>query len=119
MSKNYDHKAIEEKWQKVWQESGIYNWDENDGNVFSIDTPPPTVSGLLHMGHIFSYTQTDFIARYQRMIGKNVFYPMGFDDNGLPTERLVEKVKGIRSINMERSEFVDICREVIPTFEKE
>jgi valyl-tRNA synthetase len=119
MSKNYDHNAIEEKWQKVWQESGIYNWDENDGNVFSIDTPPPTVSGLLHMGHIFSYTQTDFIARYQRMIGKNVFYPMGFDDNGLPTERLVEKVKGIRSINMERSEFVEICREVIPTFEQE
>jgi valyl-tRNA synthetase len=119
MSKNYDHKAIEQKWQKAWGDSGIYNWDENDDNVFSIDTPPPTVSGLLHMGHIFSYTQTDFIARYQRMIGKNVFYPMGFDDNGLPTERLVEKVKGIRSINMERSEFVDICREVIPTFEQE
>lgn len=119
MSKNYNYKAIEAKWQKTWQEQGIYKWDENDDNIFSIDTPPPTVSGSLHMGHIFSYTQTDFIARYQRMIGKNVFYPMGFDDNGLPTERLVEKVRGIRSINMERSEFVDICREVIPIFEKE
>ena len=57
-----------------------------------IDTPPPTVSGMLHMGHVFSYTQADFIARFQRMIGKNVFYPIGFDDNGLPTERLVEKI---------------------------
>ncbi len=119
MSKNYNYAAIETKWQKAWQEQGIYKWDENDANVFSIDTPPPTVSGSLHMGHIFSYTQTDFIARYKRMIGKNVFYPMGFDDNGLPTERLVEKVRGIRSINMERSEFVDICREIIPSFEKE
>lgn len=119
MSKNYDHKAIEIKWQKAWTDKEIYKWDSDDENIFSIDTPPPTVSGSLHMGHIFSYTQTDFIARYQRMIGKNVFYPMGFDDNGLPTERLVEKVRGIRSIDMERSEFVDICREVIPTFEKE
>ena len=119
MSKNYIHQEIEEKWQNTWNDLGVYKWDPNDTNVFSIDTPPPTVSGSLHMGHIFSYTQTDFIARYQRMLGKNVFYPMGFDDNGLPTERLVEKVKGIRSINMERSEFVEICREVIPTFEKE
>lgn len=119
MSKNYNHIEIENKWQKAWAETGIYSWNENDENTFSIDTPPPTVSGSLHMGHIFSYTQTDFIARYQRMIGKNVFYPMGFDDNGLPTERLVEKVRGIRSINMERSEFVNICREVIPSFEKE
>lgn len=119
MSKNYIYQEIEEKWQKEWRKSEVYKWDPNDSNVFSIDTPPPTVSGALHMGHIFSYTQTDFIARYQRMIGKNVFYPMGFDDNGLPTERLVEKVKGVRSINMERSEFVEICREVIPQFENE
>lgn len=119
MSKNYDFKAIESKWQKAWEEQGIYKWNADGDNVFSIDTPPPTVSGSLHMGHIFSYTQTDFIARYQRMIGKNVFYPLGFDDNGLPTERLVEKVRSIRSIDMERSEFVEICKEVIPTFEKE
>lgn len=116
MSQNYDHAAIETKWQQLWREQEIYKWNPDDDNIFSIDTPPPTVSGALHMGHIFSYTQTDFIARYQRMIGKNVFYPMGFDNNGLPTERLVEKVRGIRSINMERSEFIDICREVIPTF---
>jgi valyl-tRNA synthetase len=119
MSKNYDHIAIETKWQELWRDAGIYKWIEDDENIFSIDTPPPTVSGALHIGHIFSYTQTDFIARYQRMIGKNVFYPMGFDDNGLPTERLVEKVRGIRSINMDRSEFVEICREVIPAFEGE
>lgn len=119
MSKNYDYGAIESKWQGIWRDSEIYKWDENDDNVFSIDTPPPTVSGSLHMGHIFSYTQTDFIARYQRMIGKNVFYPMGFDDNGLPTERLVEKVRGIRSIDMERDKFIDICREVIPSYEEE
>lgn len=119
MSKNFDHHAIEEKWQKAWAEGGIYKWDPSDDDVFSIDTPPPTVSGSLHMGHVFSYTQTDFIARYQRMIGKNVFYPMGFDDNGLPTERLVEKVRGIRSIDMDRSQFIEICRDVIPGFEKE
>jgi valyl-tRNA synthetase len=119
MSKTYDYLAIESKWQEIWREKEVYKWDENDENIFSIDTPPPTVSGLLHMGHIFSYTQTDFIARYQRMIGKNVFYPMGFDDNGLPTERLVEKVRGIRSIDMERDKFIDICREVIPSYEDE
>ncbi len=64
-----------------------------------IDTPPPTVSGMLHMGHVFSYTQADFIARYQRMQGKTIFYPMGFDDNGLPTERLVEKIKKLKDLN--------------------
>ena len=90
----YDHKSIEEKWQKYWQENNIYKWQNNQpkDKTFVIDTPPPTVSGLLHMGHVFSYVQADFIARFQRMSGKDVFYPMGFDDNGLPTERLVEKI---------------------------
>ncbi|QED22865.1 class I tRNA ligase family protein [Candidatus Deianiraea vastatrix] len=73
-----------------------YKFDAKDSNVFSIDTPPPTVSGHLHMGHVFSYCHADFIARFQRMSGKNVFYPIGFDDNGLPTERLVEKITGVK-----------------------
>src|SRR5262249_54978791 len=94
LPKNYDHKEAEARWQQAWEKSDVYHWrdDQPREQTFVIDTPPPTVSGVLHMGHIFSYTQADFVARYQRMIGKDVFYPMGFDDNGLPTERLVEKI---------------------------
>jgi valyl-tRNA synthetase len=119
--KKYNHKDVEAKWQQHWLEQKIYKWDENTSReeVFSIDTPPPTVSGLLHMGHIFSYTQADFIARFMRMIGKNVFYPMGFDDNGLPTERLVEKTKKVRAGNMPREEFIELCKEVVVSAEEE
>ena len=117
----YNHNEIAEKWQTYWQKHNIYKWDSSKERKdnFVIDTPPPTVSGLLHMGHIFSYTQTDFIARYQRMKGKNVFYPMGFDDNGLPTERLVEKVKKIRARDLPREEFRQICMEVVEESEKD
>ena len=117
----YNTAEIELKWQNFWQELGLYKWDENiaKSDSFIIDTPPPTVSGSLHMGHVFSYTQTDFIARYQRMKGKNVFYPMGFDDNGLPTERLVEKVMKIRGANLGRDEFQKICYTVVDESEKE
>jgi valyl-tRNA synthetase len=96
LPEKYDSKTREKFWQKSWQEKEIYRWrdDKPKAETFVIDTPPPTVSGLLHMGHVFSYTQADFVARYQRMQGKDVFYPMGFDDNGLPTERLVEKIIG-------------------------
>jgi valyl-tRNA synthetase len=81
----------EREWDKIWEESGIYRFDaESKDPIFSIDTPPPTASGKLHIGHIFSYSHTDMIARFQRMKGKNVFYPMGWDDNGLPTERRVQ-----------------------------
>src|SRR6185295_8415742 len=92
---SYDHKLREKHWQEQWAAGDVYHFrdDQPRENTFVIDTPPPTVSGILHMGHIFSYTQADFIARYQRMKGKTVFYPMGFDDNGLPTERLVEKIR--------------------------
>jgi valyl-tRNA synthetase len=111
---NYDHKTRESHWQQEWEERGIYQWrnDRPRDETYVIDTPPPTVSGLLHMGHVFSYTHADFIARYQRMKGKDVFYPMGFDDNGLPTERLVEKTKKVRATDMSREAFIALCEEV-------
>jgi len=89
---------IEERWDAVWEERGTYRIDRTRerSEVFSIDTPPPTVSGSLHVGHVFSYTHTDTIARYQRMAGREVFYPMGWDDNGLPTERRVQNYFGVR-----------------------
>ena len=90
--------GIEARWDAVWEEEGIYRFEppESRAEVFSIDTPPPTVSGSLHVGHVFSYTHTDTIARYQRMAGRAVFYPMGWDDNGLPTERRVQNYYGVR-----------------------
>ena len=90
--------GLESKWGQVWHEDGIYAFRRPTSReqVFSIDTPPPTVSGSLHVGHVFSYTHTDTIARYQRMRGKEVFYPMGWDDNGLPTERRVQNYYGVR-----------------------
>ena len=90
--------GLEAKWDADWEASGIYRFDEGRprGEVFSIDTPPPTVSGSLHVGHVFSYTHTDIIARYRRMAGQAVFYPMGWDDNGLPTERRVQNYYGVR-----------------------
>ncbi len=90
--KRYESAAIEQKWQNYWDEKGVYLFHPEDKRpVYSVDTPPPTVSGDLHLGHCYSYSHTDFYARFQRMNNKNVFYPMGWDDNGLPTERLVEK----------------------------
>ncbi len=84
--------GLEDRWVGVWREQGTYTFDRSAPRegVFSIDTPPPTVSGSLHVGHVFSYTHTDVLARFQRMRGRNVFYPMGWDDNGLPTERRVQ-----------------------------
>jgi valyl-tRNA synthetase len=90
--------GLEERWSEVWEREGCYRFDRSAPRerVFSIDTPPPTVSGSLHVGHVFSYTHTDAFARYQRMRGKAVFYPMGWDDNGLPTERRVQNHFGVR-----------------------
>ena len=90
--------GIESEWARVWDEERTYAFDRTASRegVYAIDTPPPTVSGSLHMGHVFSYTHTDTIARYQRMSGKSVFYPMGWDDNGLPTERRVQNFFGVR-----------------------
>ncbi|MEU9506804.1 valine--tRNA ligase [Micromonospora sp. NPDC048170] len=90
--------GLEETWARRWQEKGTYTFDraKQRSDVYAIDTPPPTVSGELHMGHVFSYTHTDVVARFQRMRGRTVFYPMGWDDNGLPTERRVQNVYGVR-----------------------
>ncbi|MEO6943092.1 MAG: valine--tRNA ligase, partial [Lacisediminihabitans sp.] len=98
--------GLESKWGPVWEADGTYRFDraaalastaaQGDSAVFSIDTPPPTASGSLHIGHVFSYTHMDLIARYQRMQGKHIFYPMGWDDNGLPTERRVQNYYGVR-----------------------
>ncbi len=90
--------GLEAKWVPRWEESGVYRFDRTRprAEVYSIDTPPPTVSGSLHVGHVFSFTHTDLVARFQRMRGKAVFYPMGWDDNGLPTERRVQNYYGVR-----------------------
>jgi valyl-tRNA synthetase len=140
--------GLEQKWAATWQADATYAFDSTKGrdDVFSIDTPPPTVSGSLHMGHIFSYTHTDTIARYQRMTGKSVFYPMGWDDNGLPTERRVQNYFGVRcdpslpyeagfeppareslgpdgkafkqQIPVSRPNFIDLCSELVAIDEK-
>ena len=117
----YNPQEAEEKWQKWWKEKGIYKFDpDSDKPVYSIDTPPPTVSGKMHIGHAFSYAQQDFIARYKKMKGFNVFYPFGTDDNGIPTEQLVEKKKEVNSNEMSREEFIQLCMdfldEELPSF---
>ncbi|MCC7008416.1 MAG: valine--tRNA ligase [Acidobacteria bacterium] len=123
--------GLEARWQARWEADGTYAFDRHAPRpaVYSIDTPPPTVSGSLHVGHVFSFTHTDVIARFQRMRGKAVFYPMGWDDNGLPTERRVQNYYGVRCdpslpydaafappakppahpISISRPNFVDLC----------
>jgi valyl-tRNA synthetase len=90
--------GLESRWSERWEADAIYRFDSSASReqIFAIDTPPPTVSGSLHVGHVFSYTHTDTVARYQRMRGKAVLYPMGWDDNGLPTERRVQNYYGVR-----------------------
>lgn len=90
--------GLESVWVSRWEAEGTYRFDRSKtrAEIYSIDTPPPTVSGSLHVGHVFSYTHTDIMARYRRMTGKTVFYPIGWDDNGLPTERRVQNVYGVR-----------------------
>jgi valyl-tRNA synthetase len=98
LAKHFESAAAEARWDSAWQASGIHEYEETRprAETFVVDTPPPTVSGSLHMGHVFSYTQADVIVRYWRMRGKNIFYPMGWDDNGLPTERRVQNFYHVR-----------------------
>jgi len=106
----YDVKVVEENWKKYWEKEKIYKFDPNNKKkVYSIDMPPPTLSGNMHIGHAFSYSQQDFIVRFHRMRDGNVFYPFGSDDNGLPTERLIEKLKNVRSKEMSRDDFIKLC----------
>jgi len=98
LPKHFDAPEAEQRWDRFWDERGTFAWDPSRprDESFVIDTPPPTVSGSLHIGHVFSYTHTDVLARYKRMTGLNVFYPMGWDDNGLPTERRVQNYFHVR-----------------------
>ncbi|HEX2049694.1 MAG TPA: valine--tRNA ligase [Actinomycetota bacterium] len=130
----------EERWRRFWDEQGTYRYDPARGRdeTFVVDTPPPTVSGALHVGHVFSYTHTDLVVRYRRMRGDNVFYPMGWDDNGLPTERRVQNVFNVRcdprlpydpglelefgrkgdTLAISRPNFIELCDRVVSEDEK-
>lgn len=120
MDKKYDFQSTEKELERFWEEQEIYKYrNGKERKIFSIDTPPPTVSGKLHIGHVFSYTQAEMIARFKRMQGYDVFYPFGFDDNGLPTERLVEKDEKLHASMLPRSEFRGKCIRTITKYEEE
>ncbi len=114
ISKHYNPQDVEPKWLAFWEKEGVFSFDPKaKGDIYSIDTPPPYVSGRMHTGHSYSYSHEDFMARYFRMRGYNVFYPFGTDDNGLPTERFVEKQTGKSASRMKRSEFIKLCIKMI------
>ncbi|MFB6174362.1 MAG: valine--tRNA ligase [Candidatus Nanohalobium sp.] len=115
----YDSEEVEKKWRGKWVENGTYKYKGSGDEVFSIDTPPPTVSGSLHFGHTYGNTLTDFIARFQRMNGKDVFFPFGYDDNGIASERLTERELGIKHQNFTRREFQEKVRDVCQEYEKD
>ena len=121
MADSYDSKKVEEKLKLFWYREKIYRFNPNlKEKVYSIDTPPPTLSGNMHIGHAYSYSQQDFIVRFHRMKDGNVFYPFGTDDNGLPTERLIERLKSVKSKSMKREDFIKLCvktlKEITPEF---
>ncbi|MBT6762550.1 class I tRNA ligase family protein [archaeon] len=115
MTLKYDPKQSETKWQKFWEKNSIFtfNADDVETPIYSIDTPPPTVSGKMHLGHAFSYTQQDFIARYKRLAGFNVYYPFGTDDNGLATIKLVQKHKKVNLRKVSRDDAIKTCLEFL------
>ncbi|MBX0287405.1 valine--tRNA ligase [Halomicroarcula sp. F28] len=115
----YDPEDIESKWQDHWVTEDTYAYDGDADTRFSIDTPPPTVSGNLHMGHLYQFTLQDFVARYHRMADDTVYFPFGYDDNGIASERLTERELDIRHQDFERRAFQEKCREVCATYEEE
>lgn len=116
-SDRYQPDIKEKYWQDYWRQKDIYRFDpDSEKELFTIDTPPPTISGKLHLGHVFSYTQTETIARAMKFMGYNVRYPFCLDDNGLPTERLVEKEKRVSGRNMSLEDFIARCHEVVQEF---
>ncbi|MDO8428458.1 MAG: valine--tRNA ligase [Candidatus Diapherotrites archaeon] len=115
-----DLHSLETKWQKYWDTEQIHKYHSDSKKpLYSIDTPPPTVSGKMHLGHALGYSQADVIARYKKMQGHELFYPFGFDDNGLATERFVEKETGKRAVDMTRAEFVKLCLDTTKQAETE
>lgn len=124
MQKQYNPQKVEKEIYSFWKKEKIYKFNpKKKGSFFAVDTPPPTVSGKMHLGHAFSYSQQDFIVRYHRLKGENIFYPFGTDDNGLPTEKLVEKLNNVKIFDFEREEFTHLCqktlREIRPDFVKD
>ena len=109
LEKHYDFKTKEKFWQDKWTQDKTYKFDPSATNRYMIDTPPPTISGNIHMGHVYSYLQIDVIARHQRMLHKSVFFPFGYDDNGLPTEHYIQRSQKIKMNEISRSDFVKIC----------
>jgi len=119
-TKKYEYEINDKKWQDYWFQNEIYKFDKNTKKeIYSIDTPPPTINGNIHMGHLSSYTHIDAIARHQKKLGKEIYFPFGFDDNGLPTERYIEKKYKIKAHEMPRSEFISICNNETLELEKE
>lgn len=119
-TKKYEFETNDKKWQGYWAQNEIFKFDKNSNKeIYSIDTPPPTINGNIHMGHLSSYTHIDVIARHQKKLGKEIYFPFGFDDNGLPTERYIEKKFKIKAHEMPRSEFISICNNETLELEKE
>ena len=118
LESKYDHKKVEERIRRFWEAENIYAFNRDSGKeIFSIDTPPPTISGFIHLGHIYSYTQADFIARYKRMRNYEVFYPFGLDDNGLPSELLVEKNQHVTAEALGREKFIELVQKEVKVYE--
>jgi valyl-tRNA synthetase len=120
LSKRYRPAVSEPAISDMWAENETYQFQlDSHKPTYAIDTPPPTVSGKLHMGHVYSYSHADFMARFWRMNGHNVLYPMGYDDNGLPTERLVERILEIKAVEIGRQAFIQKCLEISEEAEKD
>ena len=120
LEKKYNFLEKEQKWQNYWFDNDIYKYEpEKNKKTYSIDTPPPTVNGKIHMGHLSSYMHIETIARHHRMKGESVYFPFGFDDNGLPTERYVEKIIKKRAYELPRADFVKICLDETKKLEEE